>query len=143
MRALSSKAMTAKVQGMSDRLSALELALLKGLAMQLPPSDRYALEEQAKAACVVKRENTGSGFFTYLILEDRDMKPIMSDVKIYSVSSKIGDIHDAIGFILWLSEGGYINMLEGYSQALTNSDGVDWTAVSFEITSPATIHKSS
>jgi hypothetical protein len=121
---------------MSDRPSGLELALLGGLAKQLPQSDKRALEEQLKTARVVRRENTGSGFFTHLVLEDRQMDPIKSDVKSYCVSSKIGDIDDAIGFILWLDQGGYMKMFEGYSQALVNSDGLDWTNVPFEITYP-------
>ncbi len=111
--------------------------------MQLPPSDRHALEEQVKAAWVVKRENTGSGFFTDLNLEDRQMDPISSDVASYWVNSRIEDVDDAIGFILWLDEAGYMRMLEGYSQALTNSESLDWTAVPFEITFPVAADKQS
>jgi hypothetical protein len=112
--------------------TALEMAVLRDLCRRLPPQDRAALEEQIIGISVLNRRNTGAGFFTYFILTEKSSNRITVDVKGYPTRANIDDTENALGFILWLKNG-YVDYLEGYTEALDSTHGMDLAALKFEI----------
>jgi hypothetical protein len=89
-------------------LTALERAALKRISSDYPG----ALEAQLATALVERRENSGAGFFTYLIV-DRSTKPITGSERVFgNVAVSIEGFKQPILFSLF-TEQGYAFMLEG------------------------------
>jgi hypothetical protein len=113
-------------------LTPLKAAVLDAIAAQLPLEDRNTLTQQIAALSVSRCENTGAGFFTYFSRNARSAKKVHSDTKAAFVTAKIGNLENALGFILWMKDG-QINFLEGYTMALDSTVGMDFRAISFEL----------
>ena len=117
---------------MSCRLNDLEVATLAAIAGQYPEQEAGLLA-QIQAARIVRRENSGAGFFTHLSVDRGSSKPVCLPDPIGNVWADV-DIdgsQDAMTFLVFL-EDGYICMLEG---ATTGGDtsGTDFNEVRFSM----------
>jgi hypothetical protein len=116
-------------------LTPLEAAALREHCNQLQAQDAAALRTQIENVSVLRRENTGAGFFTYLSTRRTETAPqIKTDTRECHVVAKIGDIENALGFILWVREG-YVHCLEGYTLALESTSKIDLSVLDFELRS--------
>lgn len=113
-------------------LTPLETAVLQEHCRQLGPQDAAALEMQIQRVAVLRRENTGAGFFTYLSTVKDASPPITADPRGCYVTAKINGVENALGFILWVKDG-YVDVLEGYTMALPGTSGIDFTSIDFEL----------
>lgn len=117
----------------APNITELERAVLNAVCQLLPAEDKRALEFQIASATLHSRENTGAGFFTqWELIRDPD-HIVRTDTTKYHVVATISGVKDALAFILWLSDG-YINKLEGYTQALNSTVGMELETIPFEIT---------
>jgi len=110
------------------RLTTLEEAVLNAMADR-NRSDAAAIRSQVGAVTVLRRENTGAGFYTYL-------KPSPSQILVTSrvvknVFAKICSLNNPMVFLLF-SDKGIIKMLEGAAIA-EDTTAVDFSNVPFEI----------
>jgi hypothetical protein len=111
----------------------LETAVLQEYCNQLASNDVIALREQIGRVSVVRRQNTGAGFYTYFAIEKAPAIRIESDTKRCHVVAKVNGVEDAFGFLLWL-KGGYVDFLEGYTLAFLDSTSeLDLAMLDFEI----------
>ncbi|HKF52838.1 MAG TPA: hypothetical protein VKB26_11040 [Candidatus Acidoferrales bacterium] len=117
-------------QSDTSSLTPLEHAVLRAICKEYP-SDRAALEAQLATATVLRRENTGAGFFTYLSVERTSSNPIGGYRLRNGPNAKVEGLEHGMGFILWLKEG-YINCLEGYAYA-GSTTAIAFDKVSFEL----------
>jgi hypothetical protein len=109
---------------------------MDAIAAQLPPEDAAILRHQIAVSSVLRRENTGAGFYTDFTGLSGLARKVHADTKAADVTAKIGNLENALGFILWM-EGGHMNCLEGYTLALDSTVGMDLQTVSFELSSPS------
>jgi hypothetical protein len=116
-------------------LTPLEAAVLREHCNQLPAQDAAALQTQIETVSVLRRENTGAGFFTYLSTRHTETAlQIKTDTRECHIVAKIGDIEDALGFILWMRDG-HVHCLEGYTLALESTSKIDFSVLDFELRS--------
>jgi hypothetical protein len=92
--------------------------------------DRNALEAPLSTAVVVRRENTGAGFYTDFTVEREDAA-IGGERLRNGPEARVDGLEYGMGFILWLKEG-YANCLEGYCNA-GSTVGIAFEGVGFEI----------
>ena len=96
--------------------------------------DGSALRAQIAAARLRKRENTGSGFFTYLDIDRA--APAIGERKPRDMrDGPFGNVQGAahgMGFILWLRDG-YADCLEGYCNGVDDTKGWDLENLSFTL----------
>ena len=93
-------------------LTPLELAVLRVIC-ERHSADRSALRAQLSTTTVLKRENTGAGFHTYLAVE-RVSRPAIGGERLRNgPAARVEGLQRGMGFILWLKEG-YVDSLEGY-----------------------------
>jgi len=76
--------------------------------------DRATLECQISSATILKRENTGAGFYTYCAVDRTSNAPVEGLNLRHGPMAKIDGLDHGMGFILWLKDG-YLDCLEGYS----------------------------
>ena len=91
----------------------LERAVLRAICEMHSP-DRAALEAQLWTATVLRRENTGAGFYTHFAVERASSPAVGGERLRNGPEVKVDGLEHGMGFILWLEEG-YANCLEGYS----------------------------
>lgn len=111
-------------------LTPLEHAVLRAICDK-HPADRAALEAQLSTASVLRRENTGAGFFTYFSFDRTSNAPIGGDRLRNGPTVKVEGLEHGMGFILWLKQG-YVDNLEGYSYAGSTTD-IAFDRVFFEV----------
>jgi hypothetical protein len=117
---------------MTLHFTRLERAALERICNKYPNA-REALEAQLATAKVLRRENSGAGFFTYLAV-DGSTKPIMG------AESPLGNVLASIeGFkqpmlLLLFTKHGYAHMLEG-ATIDDSTVGLDLTSLQFTIES--------
>jgi len=114
-------------------LTPLESAVLDFICNTIG-EDGAALRAQMAKARLRKRENTGSGFFTYFDI-DRAAPPIGERKPRDLRDGPFGKVDGAaygMGFILWLKDG-YADCLEGYCYANEDTKGWDLENLSFEL----------
>ena len=112
------------------KLTALEVAVLKAIAAQLGLEDRDSLASQLDGLTVKSRENSGAGFFTHFETIDKSKSKILADTRDCHVSAEINGSDGSLGFILWLRDG-YVDFLEGYTENLVDTVGLDLETLSF------------
>jgi len=114
-------------------LTPLERAVFEFIRDTIP-EDGVALRAQLAKARLRKRENTGSGFFTYIDI-DRTAPPIGEgkprDMRDGPYASVRGAAH-GMGFILWLRDG-YADCLEGYCYGVDDTKTWDLDNLSFAL----------
>ena len=117
----------------ANSLTPLEHAVLAFIA-DTSAEEGTALRAQLAAARLRKRENTGSGFFTYFDI-DRTAAPVgggkprgMRD----GPHATVRGASHGMGFILWLKDG-YADCLEGYCNGVDDTKGWDLENLSFAL----------
>jgi hypothetical protein len=85
------------------------------------PRDRAALHTQLSTAKVLRRENTGAGFYTKFTV-DRASSPAIGGERLKAGPAvRVSGLDHEMGFILWLREG-YAHQLEGYSHGESTTE---------------------
>jgi hypothetical protein len=110
--------------------TSLEQAVLRAIC-ETHTANRSALESQLLAAMILKRENTGAGFYTHFRVERTSSVAIRGERLRTGPAAKIDGLENGMGFILWLTEG-YADCLEGYSYE-ESTVGIAFEQVAFEI----------
>src|SRR5258708_13232243 len=90
----------------------LEHAVVRGMR-EMDPGDQAALEGQLSTATILRRENTGVGFYTRFSIKHCADTVIGGERLRRGPVAKIHGLEHGMGFILWLNEG-YSDCLEGY-----------------------------
>lgn len=108
--------------------TSLEKIVLKNIAA-LAIADQPALDMQLATAEVTSRENSGSGFFTYLSVNRANTFSVTGERLRSGADAYISGYDHPTGFILWFKEG-YADCLEGYLYDRTTA-GVDLTSLNF------------
>lgn len=98
---------------MNDALSLIEEAVLKKLLVGNLPL-LVQLQQQLEVCSVAKREFTGVGFYTTLVVPESIRKTPGIDFKFGDVIGEIAGLHNGAGFLLYVKDG-ILDMLEGYS----------------------------
>ena len=106
------------------KFTALEQAVLRAICEQ-HSVDRAPLEAQILTAAILKRENTGAGFYTHFTVERTSSAAVGGQRLRQGPAASINGLDHGMGFILWLKEG-YLDCLEGYSYEEST------TAIAFE-----------
>lgn len=115
----------------AQNFTRLEQAVLNAVC-EMHPSDRATLKAQLATAVLLKRENTGAGFFTYFDV-DRSVGFVAGQrLRDGPESVKIKGLQYGMGFILWLKEC-YANCLEGYCLAGESTTHLALDTLDFEL----------
>lgn len=111
-------------------LTPLEQAVLRAICDK-HPADQAALEAQLATVTVLRRENTGAGFYTYLSVDQNSTAALSGDRLRHGPAVKVDGLKNGMGFILWLKQG-YTDHLEGFSydESTTN---IAFDTVLFEV----------
>lgn len=109
--------------------NALERAVLAAYG------DIYGAEEprlagQIAAARPASRENTGAGFHTYLTIDQSACEKIIAWGPLGDHFMHIENMDHGVGILLFFSEG-YLNEIDGYSQAGEDTSAIDFATVAF------------
>jgi hypothetical protein len=110
--------------------TSLEQAVLRAIC-ESDTTDRSALEAQVSVAMILKRENTGAGFYTNFRVQRTSSGAVGGERLRRGPAAKIDGLENRMGFILWLTEG-YADCLEGYSYE-ESTVGIAFEQVAFEI----------
>jgi hypothetical protein len=110
----------------------LEIAVIKALSDQLDLEDRQSLLTQFSAATVIRRENSGVGFFTYFSVDRKSETKIKADTRSLYVSAAVDGLDGDLGFILWTREGA-LDFLEGHTEGSGTTVGMDLIRLNFRI----------
>ena len=111
----------------------LECAVLDAICSK-QGTERTAFEAQLSAATVLRRENTGAGFCTYLSVERSSNAPLGGERHRRGPAVQIDGLKHGMGFVLWLKEG-YADCLEGYCYD-ERTTGIAFEQVPFELLQP-------
>jgi hypothetical protein len=115
---------------MGPGFTRLEQSVLNAIC-EMYPKDRAALEAQLASATLLRRENTGAGFYTYFAMEPPPDTAIQGKRIRPGPTAKVGGLQYGMGFILWLKEG-CVECLEGYSHD-ESTRGFDFEQLWFEL----------
>lgn len=108
----------------------LERAVLRAIC-ERHSADRAALEAQLSSATVLKRENTGAGFYAYFAVERTSSAAIGGERLRDGPAVRVNGLEHGMGFILWLNEG-YVDCLEGYCYD-ESTTGIAFERVGFDV----------
>lgn len=97
------------------------------------PEYRVMLDHQLQSVMVEKRENTGGGFLTTLLVAEATTIEIPSPLGL-NVYGSIDGMAYGLGFLLFI-ENGLISLLEGYSVGGEDTADLDFERVAYTITS--------
>ncbi len=112
------------------RFTELELAALHSMFSEAP-GVAPQLKRQLSTACVVARENTGSGFFTTISVPT-DAPPInMSEPLSGETHARVPGLGPGMGFVLFF-EDGRLHTLEGFTYE-GSTTALDLANLTFEI----------
>jgi hypothetical protein len=118
------------LQSMESNFTPLERAVLSAIC-ECHTADGAALVAQLSTATVLRRENTGAGFYTYFTVERASGAAIGGERLRSGPAAKVDGLVRGMGFILWLQEG-YANCLEGYCFD-ESTTGIAFELAGFEI----------
>jgi hypothetical protein len=90
----------------------LEQAVLRAIC-EMQPVDQAALEGQLSTAMILRRENTGAGFYTRFSIKHCSDTATGGERLRRGPVAKIDGLEHGMGFILWLNRG-YADYIEGY-----------------------------
>lgn len=109
----------------------LERAVLRAIC-EKDSVDRAALEDQLSAATVIRRENTGAGFYTQIAVQRGSVVSVGGERLRTGPTAKVEGLEHGMGFVLWLKEG-LADCLEGYCYG-ESTTGIEFERVNFELT---------
>ncbi|MBA3810123.1 MAG: hypothetical protein H0X27_00455 [Caulobacteraceae bacterium] len=118
-------------------LTALERAVLDGIRedyAELQP----ALDVQLDSARVLKRRNSGVGFFTNLEIDGSAPPLLAAPSPLNGREAIVSETPHGMGFVLWLSKDGFADFLEGFTYGDSTVE-LDLPALNFEL--EAVAHK--
>jgi hypothetical protein len=118
------------VLSIGSDFTSLERAVLAAIC-SMYSTDRAALEAQLSTATLLRRENTGAGFFTRFAVDHNSSTAIGGMRLRDGPTTKIDGLEHGMGFILWLKVG-YADCLEGYAYA-ESTTGIVLETADFEI----------
>ena len=111
-------------------LSAFETSVL-GKFVELF-GERYPdLEKQIAIATLIKRENTGSGFFTDLAIDREVVAPVSCTSPLDGPTVRFNGMTEGVDHLLFLKDG-YIYLLEGYAVAGEDTSRIDFDTLSVQ-----------
>ena len=113
------------------QLTDLEVAALQAIFLETPEL-APALERQLAASVVIKRENSGAGFFTTMRITDDALAVDSQSVLGNATHARISELEHGFGFILFM-KGGKLHMLEGFAYGPDSTHNLDLAALQFEI----------
>ncbi|HEX8578729.1 MAG TPA: hypothetical protein VF655_03950 [Allosphingosinicella sp.] len=109
----------------------MEMAALRAIFAETPDVSKQ-LQRQMQVARVVKRENTGGGFFTEIAVPNKVPLVVCPNELGYATHARVQGLNHGLGFVLFLAEG-KLHLLEGYAEGAEDTRLLDLTSVSFEI----------
>ena len=109
----------------------LELAALRSIFSEKPEL-ALQLERQLSIATVIKRENTGVGFFTTISLPPTADAIDMSEPTSGETHARISGLEHGMGFVLFFDEG-RIGTLEGFTYGSESTTELDLSSLTFDI----------
>ncbi len=124
------RAIMQRMPSIGSDFTSLEQAVLRAIC-ETHVADRSALEAQLSTATVLRRENTGAGFYTDFSIERASHPAIGGERMRSGPAAKVDGLKQGMGFILWLKEG-YVHHLEGYSYGESTTE-IDFEQTEFEI----------
>ncbi|HVB08571.1 MAG TPA: hypothetical protein VNF00_06445 [Candidatus Acidoferrales bacterium] len=89
------------------------------------------LEAQLSSATVLRRENTGAGFYTHFAVERTSSAAVGGERLRYGPAVMVSGLVNGMAFILWLKEG-YVDCLEGYCYD-ESTTGIAFERVGFDV----------
>ena len=114
-----------------DSLNNLEITVLEQIADQYPDA-RMELRDLFRSCGVSKRENTGAGFFTTLVMQAEGHPPLRLRSPLGDVFVAIDGLRYGIGCLVFLKHG-YPCLLEGYALAAEGTSNIDFGTVDFTV----------
>jgi len=112
------------------QLTKLEQAVLREICRQRADA-REALETQLATATVIRRENSGAGFFTHLAV-DRSTAAMRSDERVLgNVAATVEGFEQPILLLLFIKNG-YADVIEGATVG-DSTVGIDLLTLRFKI----------
>lgn len=124
-------------------LNRLEREVLREMArrasIQLDSETALALSAQVAAAEVSRRENTGAGFYSTVVVGGMGVpRPKVALKSVSNVGADVDGLKDGMVFVVFFRDG-VIDILEG--AAITESTaGVDFSTVAFEVSREGGLH---
>ncbi|MBS0475570.1 MAG: hypothetical protein JSR28_10575 [Proteobacteria bacterium] len=123
-----------------SKFTALELAALDAIFLETPDLNE-ALRRQLRFARVVKRENSGGGFFTDISVAPDASALACDRVLGKTTRAKVAGLSWGMGFVLFMDHG-KLSLLEGYAFAPEDTSALDLEDLTFEVTSgPYDLHE--
>jgi len=119
-----------RMPSIDSHFTPLEKAVLRAIC-ESHVDDRSALESQLSTAAVLRRENTGAGFYTEFAVERVSQATLGGERLRTGPAARVDGLKQGMGFILWLKEG-YAHNLEGYSYG-ESTTGIEFEQTGFEI----------
>lgn len=122
-----------------DGFTDLEIAALKSIFSETPEFTPD-LQRQFDRAKVVKRENSGAGFFTTIVVSD-DTPRVTSPAELGSEThARVDGLQHGLGFVLFM-ENGLLHVLEGYTYMPESTAAFDLASIGFEMFKAAVNHQ--
>lgn len=118
----------------------LELAALHSIFAETPDL-APALEQQLAVATVVKRENSGGGFFTTISVDGDAPRVSVSDVLGFETQARVNGLEHGLGFVLFTKDG-LMQMLEGFAWGPESTANLDLQSLQFDIYKQAPVRAS-
>lgn len=118
--------------------NALERAVMTAYG-EIYGAEEPRLAAQLAAAKPISRENTGSGFHTYLQVDPSACERIVAWRPLGEHFVHVAGMEHGVGLLLFFSEG-YLNEIDGYAQAGEDTSGIDFSRVSFGAIQPIPFH---
>ena len=109
--------------------NALERAILAAYG-DLYGADEPRLAGQIAAARPASRENTGTGFHTYLTVDPSACEKIVAWGPLGDHFMHIDGMEHGVGILLFFSEG-YLTEIDGYSQAGEDTSAINFATAAF------------
>ncbi len=111
--------------------SELELAALRAIFAETPAL-AGALETQLRSSVVIRRENSGAGFFTTIAVVDHAPLVIAPPVLGDATHARVDGLSQGLGLILHL-KAGRMHELEGFCWGPDSTRDLDLTSSRFAI----------
>ena len=109
----------------------IEREILDVTAEQYPESGEV-LKKQIASAKIIKFENTGAGFFSYLYV-DPVCETIVENFPLIGAYGSVLGVKHGMGFIVFLREG-RLWLVEGYTHGNVTTVGFDFEKAVFGLT---------